>query len=122
MKLGFVIHLDLRGKPFAEVAGWASAAGFQGVEARDLSDATLEACKRTGLEIGAFSVSHDLMADDPAARDKAVADFERNIDRAAEVGVGTIVTLARTLTRKAKPAADFPVVVESLRRVVAHAE
>ena len=123
MSLGLIVPPALREVPPAELAGWAAGAGFAAIDAdAEDGDEVAAALRDHGLRPGPMRVRASLADSDPGTRAAAVETALRAIERAVDLGVGTVWTLARNFRNDASQRENFAAAVPSLAEVARHAE
>jgi len=122
MKIGFIIHPDLRSLPFREVAEWAREHGFQAVDLPDVDDQTQRVCEEVGLEIGALHAPSTVFDPDPHRRAAGLQALKDALSKAADYGIPTVMTLLRPMDKSKGTAENFATWVKVYPDAVAHAE
>ncbi len=120
--LGLIVPPLLEKIPTPELAQWARSAGFASIDLDpDADRATVETMTVAGLRPGPMRIRASLADSDPASRAEAVAITRAAMDRAAELGVDTVWTLARNFRNDATQRANFEAGAESLAALVGYA-
>jgi sugar phosphate isomerase/epimerase len=122
MKLGFIIHPDLRGLSLSELAAWAVENGFQAVDVREVNDEVVRTCQEYSLEIGALHAPSAVFDPDPHRRAAGVQAVKDAVSAAADHGVRTVMTLLRPMDPAKTTAENFATWVRVYPEAVARAE
>jgi len=123
MKFSLILPAALQEAPFAEVAAWASSAGFHAVDAEVWFDAAAASVLQAhGLLLGPMRIRASLADSDLATRRQAIESALQTIDAAVALGLDLLWTLPRNFRNDASPQQNYDAVCASLPEVVLHAE
>src|SRR5262245_49097038 len=123
MKFSLILPAALQEAPLAEVAAWASSAGFHAFDAEVWFDAAAASVLQAhGLLVGPMRIRASLADSDLATRRQAIETALQTIDAAVALGLDLLWTLPRNFRNDASPQQNFAAVCASLPEVVTHAE
>lgn len=123
MQFSFILPGSIADRPKAELAQWATDAGFAAVDTElDWCDDDVAAVRDNGLELGPMRIRASLSDSDPETRQEAVRIAIAALDRATVLGLKTVWTLPRNFRNDQSQGENFAATLESLPLVVEHAE
>jgi sugar phosphate isomerase/epimerase len=122
MKIGFIVHPDLRGMSLEEVVTWGKSHGFHAIDVWPGMENIQEICAKHDMEIGAVGGGGNIFTEDPDELAKAIDAYKIGIDRAAEIGAQVFMTLLRSMDRTKSTPENFDTFAGVFGPVIEHAE